>query len=124
MYLWATRRANTAKTKTYTYFWTHALPGPEIAKYGAFHTSEVPYAFNTLYTSPRPYGDDDRRIAEAMSSYWANFVKTGDPNGKGLAKWTPVSAEHETMELGDRFAPIAIAGSEEKFRFWEGVLSR
>ena len=22
-----------------------------------------------------------------MSTYWANFVKTGDPNGRGLPRW-------------------------------------
>ena len=22
-----------------------------------------------------------------MSSYWVNFAKTGNPNGKGLSKW-------------------------------------
>ncbi len=123
MYLWAANRAKTAKTKAYTYFWTHALPGPEITKYGAFHTSEVPYVFNTLYTSPRPFVDEDRKIADAMSTYWANFVKTGDPNGKGLAHWAPVSsAKRETMELGDRFGAIPVAASEEKFHFWENAL--
>ena len=101
-YLWAALRGKTAKTKAYTYYWTHALPGPEIAKYGAFHTSEVPYVFNTLYMSPRPYVEADHKIADTMSSYWANFVKTGNPNGKGLAKWAPVGDGHETMELGRR----------------------
>ena len=123
MYLWATNRAKTAKTKAYTYFWTHALPGPESSKYGAFHTSEVPYAFNTLWTSPRPYVEEDHKIAETMSSYWANFVKTGDPNGKGLATWMPVSTKkHETMEVGDHFRAIPVAASEEKFHFWEKAL--
>jgi para-nitrobenzyl esterase len=33
------------------------------------------------------YTDADRQLAEAMSSYWANFVATGDPNGVGLPAW-------------------------------------
>ena len=124
MYLWAVQRAKTAGTKAYTYFWTHALPGPEVDKYGAFHTSEVPYALNTLSRSERPFADEDRRIAEAMSSSWTNFARAGDPNGRGLAAWAPVPGKPVTMELGGRMGMIPIAVSEEKFRFFEDVLGK
>ena len=30
---------------------------------------------------------DDYKVSEAMQAYFANFVKTGDPNGPGLPKW-------------------------------------
>ena len=125
MYLWARERAKTAKTKAFTYYWTHPLPGPEIAKYGAFHTSEVPYVFATLYMSKRPFVEADHKIAESVSSYWVNFVKTGDPNGKGLARWAPVNdGNPQTMELGDNFGPIAVAASKVKFDFWETLLTK
>jgi carboxylesterase type B len=38
-YLWAVERNKTAGTRVWTYFWDHALPGPDADKYGAFHTS-------------------------------------------------------------------------------------
>ena len=66
MYLWATNRARTARTKAFTYFWDHPLPGPDVEKYGAFHTSEVPYVMNALAMSNRPFTDDDRRIADTL----------------------------------------------------------
>jgi para-nitrobenzyl esterase len=123
MYLWAMERGRTARTKAYTYYWTHPLPGEEIATYGAFHTSEVPYVFNTLYMSKRPYVKADQEIADRMSSYWVNFVRNGDPNGKGLSRWQHVDrGRQETMEVGERFGPLPLTGSREKFDFWERVL--
>jgi len=57
MYLWVLNRAKTAKTKAYTYYWiTRFLDHSD--KYGAFHTSEVPYVFNSLVKSDRPFADD------------------------------------------------------------------
>jgi carboxylesterase type B len=124
MYLWAQNRAKTAKTKVYTYYWDHTLPGPDADKYGAFHTSEVPYVFNSLAKSDRPFTDADRRIAGMMSSYWANFAATGDPNGKGLPHWPSLSDKPAmTMELGDNNTLINVAGSHAKLEFFTKYFS-
>ncbi|HEY1341444.1 MAG TPA: carboxylesterase family protein [Bryobacteraceae bacterium] len=120
MYLWAVARGKTAKTKAYTYFWDHTLPGPDAGRFGAFHTSEVPYVMNTLAMSDRPFTEADRKIADTMSSYWANFIRTGDPNGKGLPHWPAVDEQPATtMEVGDRNAPVGVAGDKAKLAFFE-----
>jgi len=31
-----------------------------------------------------PWTEDDFKVSEAMSSYWTNFIKNGNPNGPGL----------------------------------------
>jgi para-nitrobenzyl esterase len=125
MYLWAMNRAATAKTKAYTYYWNHTLPGPDAATYKAFHTSEVPYALNTLYTSDRPFTEIDHRIADMMSSYWVNFATTGNPNGKGLPHWPSVSEKPDTtMQLGDGTGVIPIADSPAKIDFWKRYFAR
>jgi len=103
-------RGKTAKTKAYTYFWDHAMPGPDLETYGAFHTSEVPYVMNSLAMPDRPFTAEDHRIADMMSSYWVNFIRTGDPSGKGLAHLPAVSEQPgTTMELGDKAAVIPAA---------------
>ena len=85
-YAWA--HAQSKHSKTYVYYFRKKVPGKgEYAKYGAFHTGEVPYVLNNLSFSDRPWTDADRKLADELSSYWANFVKTGNPNGKGLPDW-------------------------------------
>lgn len=121
--IWTAARARSAKTAAFTYFWDHTLPGPDAAQYGAFHTSEVPYVMNTLACSDRPFIADDRRIADMMSSYWANFAASGDPNGKGLPHWPSVNEQPDaTMNVGDTFAPIPLAGSAEKLQVLRALL--
>jgi para-nitrobenzyl esterase len=105
------RAAQSSPVKAYTYFWDHTLPGPDAGNYGAFHSSEVPYVFSSLARAERPFTDADRKIADTMSSYWANFIATGDPNGKDLPHWPSVSEKpNYTMEVGDKNAPIPVGG--------------
>jgi para-nitrobenzyl esterase len=123
-YLWARERAKTARTKVYEYLWDHTLLGPDSARYGAFHSSELPYTLNNLDTSDRPFTADDRRIAAMMSSYWANFSRTGDPNGKGLPFWPAVDDKQQVMELGDKTQPVPLAASPAKVQFFEKFLGK
>jgi para-nitrobenzyl esterase len=37
----------------------------------------------------------DRKLADSMSTYWVNFVTTGDPNMKGLPRWESYDFEQE-----------------------------
>lgn len=122
LYLWAQVRAKTSKTPVYEYLWNHVLPGPDAARYGAFHSSELPYVFNTLYMSDRPFTPHDHEIAATMSSYWANFVAHGDPNGKGLPHWQSVGKQLQVMEVGNDFKQVPAAGSQAKFDFWKSFL--
>ena len=50
---------------------------------GAGHASELSYIFNMVPLS----ADEQKALAAAMSAYWANFAKTGNPNGAGLPTW-------------------------------------
>lgn len=124
MYLWAQKRGQVANSKTFLYLWDHTLPGPDAARYGAFHTSEVPYVMNTLYTSERPFTEADRTIADRMSSYWAAFASSGDPNRAGLPVWPAAHEKREVMEVGDRNAPVPLAGDPARIEFFEKYLSR
>ncbi|WP_295634619.1 hypothetical protein [Novosphingobium sp.] len=63
MLLWAEERRLATKFPIYGYLFTHAEPGPDAAKYGAFHSSEIPYVFGVVDTSPaREFTAADRRV--------------------------------------------------------------
>ena len=124
MHLWAEHRAKTAMATAFTYYWTHPMPGPDSARYGAFHTSEVPYVFDTLGQSTRPWRDEDCRLAATMSSYWVNFIKKGDPNGDGLPRWPAFSSGSAvTMELGQKAGPRPMV-PPDRLQFWRTYFMR
>jgi para-nitrobenzyl esterase len=86
-YAWANSQGGKGKP-VYVYRFARKVPATgEYAKYGAFHTGEVPYVFDNLKYSRRPSVQTDHALAKTMSKYWANFIASGNPNAKGLAKW-------------------------------------
>lgn len=121
--MWARNRQAVSSKPVYAYLWTHAEPGPSAARYGAFHSSEIPYVFDTLDASPeRPFGEIDRRLAEEMGSYWVNFVKTGDPNGPGLPAW-PVylQRDRQILQIGQQtFSRVIL--SQPKLALFEAFV--
>jgi para-nitrobenzyl esterase len=118
-FLWATEWSKGAKGPVYTYFWTHAPPGPDHDRRGAYHGSEVSYVFNNVHATDLPWTDDDRKIAGLMSSYWASFAASGNPNGEGRPFWPPFDSKvAAVMELGDHFGPIPVADAA-RLDFWK-----
>ena len=113
MRLYAQAQAKLGK-QAYLYYFTHEPPvEPGKPNLRATHTAEIPYVFNNL-KAVRVYPDgsspelasasgSDRKLADIVSSYWVNFARTGNPNGKGLAAWPAYrdKATGRAMMLGD-----------------------
>jgi len=118
-WLWLKYRSNYSKTNSYEYFFDRAIPWPEHPEFGAFHTAEVPYVFNNMkMIKNHTMEKADTIVADLMSSYWANFVKNGDPNGEGLPRWNAFdSTRYEVMRLGEEPGMIPVAENKERFEF-------
>jgi para-nitrobenzyl esterase len=103
-YTWANIQATKSKNKVYVYRFARKLPATgDYVKYGAFHTGEVAYAYNNLAFVHRcPWEPVDYKLATVMSSYWANFATTGNPNGTGLPVWPAYNTKtNPTMVLAE-----------------------
>ena len=121
--LWAAEQARASK-RLYTYYFDRVIPWPAHPEFGAFHTSEVPYVFNTIARIDRPWEPVDKTVAESVSSYWANFARKGDPNGPGLPRWAAYGANtHMTMQLGPRTGAMPVADAE-KLQFFLAQLTK
>lgn len=94
------------KSNLYAYFLTHWTPGRESEIRWAWHSSDLWYTFYSLRDIPeqRDWTALDHQVADACSTYWANFVKTGSPNGPGVPYWPAVTAKTPVfMDWGDVF---------------------
>jgi para-nitrobenzyl esterase len=61
------------------------------AKGGAGHSAEIEYAMGNLPTNlVYEWQPEDYKVSEIMQAYFANFIKTGNPNGLGLPAWPGV----------------------------------
>lgn len=93
------KQAEEGRIPAYQYHITNVPPGPD---YGAFHSSEHMYIFQTFLRSFRPYTGKDFDLSRIMCSMWTNFIKTGNPNGEDLPEWTPFTKDSEQVMRFDR----------------------
>ncbi|MFY7888832.1 MAG: carboxylesterase/lipase family protein [Spirosomataceae bacterium] len=60
---------------------------------GAPHACEIEYCMGNLHlVKEYAWTADDYKVSDTMLSYFANFIKTGNPNGESLPTWSPAKA--------------------------------
>jgi para-nitrobenzyl esterase len=81
-----------------------AVANPLPQARGAVHSAEIEYAMGNL-DSNKVYAwtPDDYKVSKVMQEYFANFIKTGNPNGPGLPTWpTFDTGQRMTIDVDTR----------------------
>lgn len=113
-----------ATNDVFTYFWTHAPPNQTS---GAYHGSELWYTFGNMPTYYNyTWGPIDYTLQRIMGDYWANFIKTGNPNGGDLAYFPPSrpNATNTQMWLGDVNGAGQISDKDGKLEIMQAFFSQ
>jgi para-nitrobenzyl esterase len=67
--------------------------------------------FDHLNQSPWQWTSADRKVAGEISTYWVNFVRSGDPNGAGLTRWPAFeNTQGKVQYLGDPITTDGVFG--------------
>jgi len=124
---WIDAQYKTGGSPVYRYLFERTPPaspdmkieGVLASEFGARHACEIEYVFGALKSQPNPWEPADFKVSDAMSSYWANFTKTGDPNGTGLPKWPAYqsAANYPVMHLGAKIE-AAPETHRKRYEFW------
>nr|WP_024838796.1 carboxylesterase family protein [Clostridium sp. 12(A)] len=84
------------KEPVYYYNFDAQIPGWDNP--GTFHSVDLWFFFETLAKCWRPFTGKHYDLARLMCNYWANFIRSGDPNGtdadgEEMPHWAPYESD-------------------------------
>jgi len=136
---WLEEHARTSGQPVYRYFYAHPRPAPVEAGVtanlaggvtrngevppappatGAVHSAEIEYALGNLALNRVfDWTPEDEQVSQTLQGYFANFIKTGDPNGPGLPVWPVGQPDAAGQVRRLRIAVEAHAEAEPRARY-------
>ncbi len=114
---WCNLQTKTGKGKVYMYYFDQLSQNTLVKNTrGATHVAEMPFIYGWNWGSMT---DTDTHMAQIMSRYWINFIKTGNPNAEGLPYWTTYrQGEATVMNMHNGFS-LTKAPNQKQMDFFE-----
>jgi len=95
---------------------------------GVLHADEIPFVFGVPLNETKGYSPDDIKMSKKMMTYWANFVKTGNPSLSEDRTWTDTywplhtPLKRETLVLNSGSSQVLEGLRVNKCAFWRNFL--
>ena len=132
---WTDMQAKTGNAPVYQYRFEQipaVKPGAKIgplpaSEAGSRHACEIEYVFQTLKSQEGvPWTEEDFKVSDAMSSYWVNFAKNGNPNGNGLPEWPKYDGKNEfqVMHLSGKSIHAAADSLRSRYEFLDAQAAK
>lgn len=119
-------QASTTDQPVYRYKFFRCRPGETYGigeMDGAVHSADIEYAMGNLATNTAfKWTADDSTVSDLLIAYYANFCKTGNPNGEGLPEWTPINEKLDAapvMHIDVKCSQVADPAIENGYRTLE-----
>jgi len=129
---WSDLQLKNSDQPVYRYLYSKIRPQAEADSLapkplGAGHANEIEYAMGNLsYIKAHKWTADDYRVSETMQDYFANFIKTADPNAENLPQWPAADASSMSpifMNINTQ-SQAEEAQHDDRYRFWDMYYSK
>jgi para-nitrobenzyl esterase len=104
------------------YVWAFEPEFPGWDHPGAFHSSDLWFFFENLAKCWRPFVGKHYDLARQMCNYWANFIRSGDPNGPDadgtdMPLWKPYTDSEPNRMFFEDTAHLCGKGPKPLMKF-------
>jgi para-nitrobenzyl esterase len=107
------------QSAVYLYWFARTPPWKSHPEFGAHHTAEVPYFFETLdQVKDRDYEDADYAVSKLAAGEWVKFATTGRPS----AQWTPAQHGGGPFYVLDTTPKLRSELDAPRAAFWKSIL--
>lgn len=99
---------------------------PEVPA-GAVHSADIEYAMGNLATNlVYAWQPEDYAISALFMNYYANFVKTGNPNAEGLPEWPAINGAEvaPVMQIDVESQAVASEELEKRYKLLQYVFEQ
>ncbi|XP_060253977.1 carboxylesterase 4A isoform X5 [Ovis aries] len=117
--LQAARYHRNAGFPVYLYEFEHYAPGTIVKPRtdGADHGDEIGFIFGSPFSKGHS-SSKEKALSLQMMKYWANFARSGNPNGGKLPYWPRYNKDEKYLQL-DLTTRVGVMLKEEKMAFWK-----